>query len=388
MKRILVLFMCLLMLCSLNIDGFKVYALNVEQSFVVYDTEGNYLFERIEVTVGDEYIDKAFNSYEVISVDSDTHTGVAKFVGRYAPREPLRVVKPIGELKKIGLYMSHNDESYVSGDGYDSVYGAGGIHDIAKRFSQHLQGKNVAITLDETLHIPHDTYAYSRSKNTANKIINSIQPDAIFDIHRDGTSRGFYVANVNGEERCMVRIVIGKSNPNMAVNRDFALSLMSTANDMCPWLFVDLFVGQGHYNQSLHNKALLFEMGSHLVEKDLVMRTTEELANVVYRTIYGEEVIEVPTLPDSNVGSVEDNIVDSDILPPDEGQNEDNIDSDNLDNSENSHNETIQNNQDLVQSDLAQRNNNGNVFLIILAVLLISIIVYFLWRAYLSRKNL
>ena len=332
MKKIFVVLLIMISLNFMCFSNMRVYALDVEKCYTIYNSDGNYLFERINVQVGDEFVDKNFNAYEVISVDKKTCTGVAKFIKTYRENKSLHINTPLGKEKKIGLYMSHNDESCVSGDGYDSVYGAGGIHDIAKEVKKSLEQKGVVVTLDETLHIPHDKNAYARSNVTATKILNQISPDAIFDIHRDGTSRGFYIAKVDNKEHCMVRIVIGKSNPKMSINKDFAINLMTTAKEICPWLFVDLFIGQGHYNQALHNKAILFEMGSHLVEKDLVMQTVDELVNVVYKTIYGDDVVE-NELPSGGVGdleNIENSITegdkgDGDVLIIDDNKQGDNI---------------------------------------------------------------
>ena len=75
---------------------------------------------------------------------------------------------------------------------------------------------------------------------------------------------------------------------NYEENRGFALYLMSVSQLYCPWLFVDIYMGKGHYNQGLKDNMLLFEMGSHLVEKDLVLKTVPELANVISVALFGE----------------------------------------------------------------------------------------------------
>lgn len=314
MKKIVVPLILISVLCCffLNANMLKcqcVYANNYENEmqstgfpsetqtdiYVVYDEENNYLFERNNIQVGDEIIDKNMNLYRIVAVDKEQKIGKAEYVLTYKlPKLKERKATSVGVANTlnprgtIGLYMSHNDESYVSGDGYDSVYGKGGIHDITKLFSMCLQSKAVNTVVDETLHLPHDTYAYSRSSATAKRLLTNNKLDALFDIHRDGTSRGFYVVNQNGTEHCMVRMVIGKSNKNYEINKGFALYLMSVANIYCPWLFVDVYMGNGHYNQALNENMVLFEMGSHLVEKDLVLKTVPELAEVVSVALFGE----------------------------------------------------------------------------------------------------
>lgn len=264
-----------------------------EVIFNIYDDENNKILERYSAEIGDKIIDKNFNEFEIYSINENN--AYARFTKSY--NKPIvtknQNTKISNEFvnKKIGLYMSHNDESYEIGDGYNSIYGAGGIHDVAKRLTNELTKCGIQTYLDETLHIPHDSYAYSRSKVTANKLLKQ-DLDAVFDIHRDGASRKTYVKTVNNKERCKVRIVVGQANPNKETNLKFAMDLMSVAEKECPWLFLDIYYAKGHYNQNLKNTSLLFEMGSHLVEKDLVLETVPYLAKIINTTLYNTTIDE------------------------------------------------------------------------------------------------
>ncbi len=261
--------------------------------YTIVDENYNYLFESEYVEIGDNYLHNSGKFYEIVYVDHDNKSGIAKFVGfKKIPDAHIETnVKPIAiDGKRIAMYMTHNDESFITGDGVDSVYGNGGIKDVALRFKQELEKHFVDVYFDDQLHIPHDTSAYSRSSTTAKKLLQNYSPDALFDIHRDGASRKFYIADVGGVERCKVRIVIGKANPNYKLNEEFALYLLGVAQKMYPWLFTDIFYAKGHYNQALDGKAILFEMGSHMVEKDLVMQSCCELADVVTTALYNTTV--------------------------------------------------------------------------------------------------
>ena len=287
---------------------------NGEQIFLVFDENNNVIFERSNVVVGDIIIDKNFNEFEIINVDTINKIAHAKFIKTLEkPNVNKNISTKINtgfQNKKIGLYLTHNDESYIDGDGYSSIYGEGGIHDVANYLGICLQEYGIEIMLDETLHIPHDSKAYSRSKVTANKLLNN-EVSAIFDIHRDGASRKTYVKTVNGTEKCMVRIVVGQANPNKEANLQFALYLMSVAEDVCPWLFLDIYYAYGEYNQSLTSKALLFEMGSHLVEKDLVLKTVPQLAKVINTTLFKTTVNETDNeLTINNTTTNSENTVD------------------------------------------------------------------------------
>ena len=329
LKRTLLLFLITMIFSSVynnyifvNASDYQSQNLQ-EQIYSVYDEKFNLIFQKDVVAVGDGYMSKDFKYYEVIFVDDENMMGIAKFVRDVAkPNVDISYSpKPINaESRVICMYMSHNDESYVPTDGVDSVYGNGGIRDVALAFKKQLENKLIDVYLDDTLHIPHDNYAYSRSKKTAENLYNKYKPDAIFDIHRDATSRKFYVANVNGKERGRIRIVIGKSNPNMSVNEEFALYLVSVANELYPWLITDIYYGGGHYNQGINGKALLFEMGTYLIEKELVIDSLDELAEVVTTALYNTTINE--NTGDLTINGMEnaDNITINDYIEQKETQ--------------------------------------------------------------------
>ena len=313
------------------------YALDEENgggvvyNFLVFDEVGNLIFERSNVELGDIIITKNFDKYEIVEVDITTKIAKAKFIGKI--KKP-QIVKRKNSFstnnvvdKKIGLYMTHNDESFVEGDGVSSINGKGGIHDIAKTISTEMQKLNIKTTLDETIHNPHNSSAYQRSEKTAKKLINS-GVDALFDIHRDGVSRNVYVKNIDGVDRCKVRIVVGQANPQKDVNLEFATCLFAVAESYCPWLFLDIYFAKGHYNQSLSPKSLLFEMGTYLAEKDLVKNTVPYLANVINTTLYSATIEETPpaqnepekegdsevVLPPAQVDKINQTIIDKIVI--------------------------------------------------------------------------
>lgn len=263
------------------------------KTYKIYNESGDLIAEKQNVYVDDSILTTDFVKYKIIQIDDDNNVAFAEFEERLRKPDvsveyvPNRISQ---DNPTLCLYMTHNDESYVTGDGYDSIYGKGGIHDIAKLLKLNFEKLGITTHIDETLHIPHDSYAYSRSSATAKKLLSNYTPDAIFDIHRDGASRSTYVKKVGGVERCKVRIVVGKASSNFKIAEQFALYLMSVASEVCDWLFLDIYYASGHYNQGLYSKALLFEMGSHLVEKDLVEQSVPELAKVVKTALFNTTV--------------------------------------------------------------------------------------------------
>lgn len=294
MKKCFVLLLLVTVLLNKN---FTVYAFDgdTKNSYVVYTADGNYLFEKSDVKLFDNYISKNFDMFEIVEVNEQTKQAVAKFIRKIdKPKVDINTQpSQISSVdKKICLYLTHNDESFVPTDGVDSVYGAGGIHDVAKMFKRELELFGISVELDETLHIPHNSSAYSRSGVTANNLYKKYSPDAMFDVHRDGVSRSYYATKVDGEEYSKIRIVVGQANENKDENLEFALYLMSVAEEKYPWLFTDIYFAKGHYNQAITNKLLLFEMGTYLIEKELVLKSVKPLADVVNTALFNTTVNE------------------------------------------------------------------------------------------------
>ena len=297
MKRIFIaIILCFMVIVSSISTVDTVYAEPInEDVYNIYDKYGSILFQQEGVEVGDMYMGKDFVKYVVTQIDKNSKTGFAE---EYMIMDKPKVstnnrirFKNVNQPKgTVCLYMTHNDESYLPSDGYDSIYGNGGIYDVAKAFRDNLNAVGITAVLDSSLHIPHDTKAYSRSNITANNMFNSFSPDAMFDIHRDAASRSTYLKVVNGQNKGMVRIVIGLSNPYMEENEEFAMYLISVAENMYPWLFKDIYYGQGHYNQAVSSKNLLFEMGCHLIEKEYEIETTKPLAEVINIALYNTVV--------------------------------------------------------------------------------------------------
>ncbi len=256
------------------------------QRVYVYDDNGNCLLEKSNVEVGDRFLSEDFCLWEIYSIQENI--AFAKKVAQETkPYVKIKnsTTKPIDE-KNICMYMTHNDESYLPTDGYDSIYGKGGIHDVASTLKSALEKLGINVTLDQTLHIPHDSKAYTRSKVTATSLQNSKQPSGLFDIHRDGVAKNVYLSQNENGPLSKIRIVVGKGNPNFEKNYEFAKEIFSLGQALYPWLFLDIYCGKGTYNQNLQEHALLFEMGTYLIEKEYVFSSTPYLANVINTALF------------------------------------------------------------------------------------------------------
>ena len=273
--------------------------------FTVYDESGKVLFLKgDDINVGDNYLSGDNKLYEVYSVDDSSKTAKAKFIlDEKMPEYKVKAKKSSNNeasaktVKKVGVYHTHNDESYFTPDGIDSVYGKGGIHDVGKQFVKNLNTLGIETVYREDLHLPHNSGAYTRSQVTASALLSS-GVQAIFDLHRDSTKRDYYLTKVNGEQMSSIRMVIGRSSVNFEENKKFAYSIKSYADSVYPGLIKDIYIGKGNYNQQLSTRAMLFEMGCENIEKELVLKSTNYLAKTLDVVLYGSDSASAAALDD------------------------------------------------------------------------------------------
>ena len=248
------------------------------------------------VNVGDEYLSADNKLYEIVSVDNKAKVGYAEFVCKEelpkfnVRRATLNESQALAETsKKVGVYHTHNDESYLDKDGTDSVYGKGGIHDVGASFVKNLKSLGINVIYREDLHLPHNSGAYTRSQVTASAILDTGNIDALFDVHRDSTPRSEYVTEVGGTPMTKVRMVVGSANANYYENKEFAYAIKAYADEVFPNFIKDIYMGKGNYNQQLLSRGMLFEMGCEKIEKEYAIRSTEPLAKVLDVVLYGSE---------------------------------------------------------------------------------------------------
>lgn len=294
-RRILALFLALALglpacaLASVGDTAGEIYTVFTEDGATLFQIAG-------AVSVGDEYISAENQLYEIISVDEQHKTAVARLVGAEempdvswlnAEQDAVSVYAQ-AEKKLIALYVTHGDESYVPTDGTESEEDGGGIYDVARQFKAELEALGITVALDTSSHLPHDGGAYRRSRQTAVRLAEKA-PDALIDIHRDGIpDPDEYTHTVAGDPVAKVRLLVGRANQNSAANRSFAKQIKAVADKMYPGLIKDIFIGKGNYNQEIMPHAILLEFGTHTISKERALASTELMANVLNKTLYGD----------------------------------------------------------------------------------------------------
>jgi len=246
------------------------YSLVNEQNNIVHQTA-------LQVFTGDIYIAADNSKYLVVEVNGSTARCI--YQGKETmptisddPQTQANVLDsaiPIvkkGSTPTIAVYHTHSDESYVPNDGKESIDGNGGIYDVGAAFVQQLKAMGFNVEYNKENHNPHDVNAYNRSRKTAASLMKKA-PDAIIDVHRDAVPPGEYQAKVKGQDATKVKLVVGRSNPNMKTNMEFAKTLKAAMDKKEPGLSNGIFIGKGSYNQELSPRAMLIEVGAHTNDK-------------------------------------------------------------------------------------------------------------------------
>jgi stage II sporulation protein P len=201
----------------------------------------------------------------------------------YTGQDTVPAIMELAEKKNgnIAVYHTHSSESYVPSDGKESVPFKGSIFQVGGAMVDTLKRKGFEVKHSQNPHDPHDNNAYARSRRTAAELMKN-EPAAIFDVHRDGIEdANYYRSQIEGKNVAKLRLVVGRENPRMNSNLDFAKRLMAAANKMHPNVVREIYVGKGNYNQDLMPNALLLEAGTYTNRREEAENGVAMLADAV-----------------------------------------------------------------------------------------------------------
>ncbi len=245
-----------------------------ERFCVVYDQANpeTVVFQTgMGVAVGDQYQTEDDRLFEVISVDAGEGKALARFLETVQlSAETMAMIDNLmasapqagkGQVT-VGVYHTHSSESYVPSDGTDSIRGNGGIFKVGAALVDSLQSAGAKVIYSEGRHDPHDAAAYTRSRRTARELLQQ-GSTALLDVHRDaGGGPESYSTTVDGRNVSQIRLVVGRQNPNMSTNKQFAQEIKAATDKEVPGLIKGIFFARGGYNQDLSGRNLLLEVGT------------------------------------------------------------------------------------------------------------------------------
>ncbi|MDR3565217.1 MAG: stage II sporulation protein P [Negativicutes bacterium] len=190
----------------------------------------------------------------------------------------------------VGIYHTHTSESFIPSSGVSHARGGqrGEIVDVGEALVKRLDQHGVLAVQSKNIHdYPSFMKAYGPSEITARKMLEdnpSIQ--MIFDIHRDADKRENATAMVNGVPMARITIVVGMGQqdlvqPHWQQNHAFAKLIDAKLNQYFPGLSRGIQLVEWRYNQHLHPRALLLEVGCQESSKEEVIHSIELLGDIL-----------------------------------------------------------------------------------------------------------
>lgn len=188
----------------------------------------------------------------------------------------------------ILIYNTHNAESYRPTQGTDRLEGQnGGIAAVSQTLVQTLENKHRLKTIySDVIHdYPNFNQAYLNSRQTVKQILQEDpQIQVVLDIHRDAgyKKRSDTLVKIQGRDCAKILIIVGAAHPEWKENFAFAQKLEKKAAELYPGLIKAVRLLKNRtYNQNLHSRALLLEMGSDLNKETDALESAKLMADVL-----------------------------------------------------------------------------------------------------------
>jgi stage II sporulation protein P len=190
----------------------------------------------------------------------------------------------------VGIYHTHSSESFLPKSGVAHKPGGqvGDIIEVGQALCKRLEKYNVAAVQSAAIHdYPSFMKAYGPSELTAKKMLAdnpSIQ--MLFDIHRDADKKQNATITVNGVQAARITIIVAMGQqdlvqPHWQQNHAFAKLIDAKLNQHYPGLSRGIQMQNWRYNQHLHPRALLLEVGCQETTMEEAVHSMEMLGDVL-----------------------------------------------------------------------------------------------------------
>jgi len=256
--------------------------------FSLYDQQGRLVLQTgLPVQTGDEYYDDNNRHYLVTRMEGQR--GEMRILPRLALSSSFTGISlprttPVAEDIHVVIYHTHNDESYQPTDKVSTQRGNGSIMKVGTNLTNSLRNNGISVYHSFVRHDPHDMNAYHRSRKTVFQLLKQ-QPNAILDIHRDSAPPKYYYTEINSIPAAKVMLVVGRQNTHMNTNLDFAKAILKQGTEMYPGLIKGIFMAHGNYNQDLYPTALIIEIGTDTLPREMADKSAAVMSDVITATL-------------------------------------------------------------------------------------------------------
>lgn len=206
-----------------------------------------------------------------------------------APAPPQEIARPTTGPRVL-IFHTHTSESYLPASGKTHQFNGRG--DIV------LVGKHLAETLERKYRIPvlhcdtiHDHYpfrdSYQRSLATVEEYLKRYpELEVILDVHRDATPGLEHRVMIRNRPAAKIILVVGTDrlglpHPHWEKNHQFAVELVDAIDRVYPDLAHRVILADARYNQHLHEKAILVEIGNEKSTLEETLYSAELFAEIL-----------------------------------------------------------------------------------------------------------
>ena len=207
-----------------------------------------------------------------------------------------------GDKPLIAIYHTHSSEAYhgrnehLKGEAFyagDYCWGeTKGVISVGDQLAKILAEEyKIPVVHSRKIHdYPVFRDAYTNSKLTLTNILREYPSvEMVIDLHRDGLARPpeeVITTTVAGERLARVAIIVGRGqkgfmNSHWQQNEAFAKQLHQTMEDMYPGLSRGVLIKDWPYNQELHPRAVLLEVGDHFNTRTEALKAAHLVADVL-----------------------------------------------------------------------------------------------------------
>ncbi len=204
-----------------------------------------------------------------------------------APGVLLPETYPLGkeEAPRVLIYHTHTTESFlpVSGKTFTSDLEHSVVF-LGEYLAQILETEYGIPVLHhrEIFDMPRRDEAYVQARPAVTAILEkNPQIEVVVDLHRDGISREISTLSFDGADTARILFVVETRHANWNNNLRFSLFLQNILDERYPGLCRGTRQQLGTYNQHVHPRSVLVEIGGHHNNREEVLRTIPYLAEAL-----------------------------------------------------------------------------------------------------------